>query len=115
MIDSGGNKILFPPFGGLSGEVPPVLPFLCLHFERIFVVYVDGGGISDGIGSDTDGDHCVGDSGRHHLSYVRDKAPEHIVSDGQIRCVFVSVEFISSCPRCHRLLVRNTAGSDKLG
>ena len=95
--------------------MPLVLPSLRLRFERLVVVRVDGGGISDGHGRDGDGDCCVGNGGRHHLSYGGEEAPEDIGSTGQSRCVFVSVTLIPLYPRCHCLLCRNTAGSDKLG
>ena len=78
MLGGGRNTTLLPPFVGLGGKVPPVLPFLCLRFERLVVVRVNGGGISDSLGRDGDGDHCVGDGGSHCLSYVRDKDPEDI-------------------------------------
>ena len=52
MLDNGRNTILSLPFGNLSGEVSPVLPFLCLRFERLVVVRVDGSGISDSLGCD---------------------------------------------------------------
>ena len=32
VINSGKNTIHFPPFGSLNGEVPPLLPFLCIRF-----------------------------------------------------------------------------------
>ena len=115
MLDSGGNTILLPPFGSLSGEVPPVLPIPRLRFEQLVVVRVYDKRISDGIGRDGDGDRCVGDGGHHHLSYGPHEAPEDIGSNGLRRCVFVSVAFISSQPHCHCLLVRNMDGSDKIG
>ena len=113
MLDSGRNTILLPHFGSLSGEVPPVLPFLCLCFKRLVVVRVDGGGIID-LGRDRDRDHFVGNDSCHCLSYVRDEAPEDIRSYGRSGCVFVSFALISSRPSCHCLLVPNTARSDKL-
>ena len=115
MLDGGGNAILFPPFDGLSVKVPPVLPFFRLHSEQLVVVQVDGVGISDGIGCDGDGDRCVGNGGRHFLSYGRGKDPEYIGSNGWIFCVFVFVAFIYSRPCCRCLIVCNTAGYDKLG
>ena len=115
MLDGGRNTILLPPFGGLSGEVPRLLPFLCLRFERLVLVRVDGGGISDGLGSDRDGDLCVGNGGCNSLSYGSDKAPEDIGSYGRSCRIFISVAFISSRPHCHCLLGRSTDGSDKLG
>ena len=63
MLDGGGNTIHFQPFGGLSGEVPPVFPFLHLRFEQILVVQVDGRGISDSLGRDRDGDCFIGNGG----------------------------------------------------
>ena len=75
MLNSGGNTSLFPPFGSLSGEVSPVLPFDCIFFEQLVVVQVDGGGIGDCLGRNGDRDCCVGDSGRHRLSYGHDKDP----------------------------------------
>ena len=94
MINGGRNTIFLTPFVGIIGEVPLVLPFLCLRFERLIVVQVYGGGIIDGLGRDGDGDCCIGNGGRHHLSYVCDKAPEDIGSYGRIHCVFVSVALI---------------------
>ena len=54
VLDDGGYSILFPPFGGLGDEVPPLLPFLRLYLERFVVIQVDGGGICDGLGRDGD-------------------------------------------------------------
>ena len=31
MLDSGGDSILFSPFGGIGDEMPLILPFICLH------------------------------------------------------------------------------------
>ena len=114
MLDNGGNTIPLPPLGGLSDEVPPVLPFF-FFVERLVVVQVNDGEISDGLGCDGDRDRCIGDGGRHRLSYGRDEAPEDIRRDGRSLCVFISVALISSRPRCHFLLGHNAAGSDKLG
>ena len=85
MLDGGVNTILFPPFDGLSDEVPPLLYFLCFRFKRLVVVQVGGRGICDGIGHDRERDCCVGDGGRHCLSYGRDEDPEDIGSNGRSR------------------------------
>ena len=115
MLNSGRHTIIFPPFGSLSAGVPPVLPFLRLHFERLFFVRVNCGGISDGLGSVGDGECSVGYGGPNCLSFGRDEAPEDIGSDGWSRCVFVSVASISSVSRCNFFLNVISAGSDKLG
>ena len=115
MLDNGINKILFPPSGGLSGEVPPVLPFLRLCFGLLVVVHVNDGEISDGLGSDRDGDRCVEDGGSHCLSYIHNEAPEDIGNDGRSRCLFVPVALISLLPHCNCLIGLNTDGSDKIG
>ena len=107
MLDCGRNIILFSPFGGLSDEVPPVFPFLRLCFERLVVVRVSGGGISDDLGRDRDGGCCVGYGSHLHLSYCHDEAPEEIQSDSWRRCVFVSVALTYLRPRCHYLIGRN--------
>ena len=115
VLNSGGNNILLPPFNSLGGMLPLVLPFLRLHFERLFVVRVNCGGISDGLGSVGDGECSVGYGGPNCLSFGRDEAPEDIGSDGWSRCVFVSVASISSVSRCNFFLNVISAGSDKLG
>ena len=95
--------------------MPLVLPLLCLFLERLVVVRVDDRGISDGIGSDGDGECCIGNVGYHCLSYIRDEASEDIGSDVRSRCIFFSVTLISSLPCCHCLIGLNTIGSDKIG
>ena len=55
MLNGRRNTILLTPFGGISDEVPLVITFLCLSFERLVDVQVDEGVISDGIGSDGTG------------------------------------------------------------
>ena len=115
VLNSGGNNILLPPFDSLGGMLPLVLPFLRLHFERLFVVRVDGQRISDGLGRDENGDCFVGCGGCHRLSYGRDEAPEDIGSICRNRCIFASSPLIYLRPRCHFLLGQYTAGSDKLG
>ena len=115
MLNGDGNTIPFPPLGGLSGEVPLVLPFLCIHFELLVVVQVDDGEISDGLECDGDGDRCFGDGGHHHLSYNCDEAPEDIRRNGWSLCVFIYVALISSRLCFYCLLGRNAAESDKLG
>ena len=90
-------------FGGLVDEMPPTLPFLCLHLERFVVVQVDGRGIRDGIGSGSYRDHCVGDGSCHCLGHGRDKAPEDIGSYDHSHRVFVAVLFMLLCPCYHSL------------
>ena len=74
MLNSGGNTILLPTFGGLSGEVTPVLLLIHICFKRLAIEQVDGGGIIYGLGREGGRYRCVGDGGRHHMSYGRDKA-----------------------------------------
>ena len=107
VLNGGGNTNFILPFGSHSGEVPPVLPFLCLCFERLVVLQVDSMEISDGLGREGNMKRCVGSGGRHHLVYGCDKAPEDIGSHGQILCVFFSIVLIPSCPHCHFLIGRN--------
>ena len=38
VLNGGGNSIIFPPLGGLSDEVPPILPFLCICLEQLAVI-----------------------------------------------------------------------------
>ena len=54
MLGGGRYSILFPPFGGLVDEMPPILPFLCLCLEQLVTVRVNGGGMCDGLGRGSD-------------------------------------------------------------
>ena len=87
--------------------MPPLLPFLRLHFKLIVDVQVNGGGNSDSLGYDGDGDRCVDNGISHSLSCGRDEAPEEIISDGRSRCVFVSVVLIYLRLHYHFLIGRN--------
>ena len=104
VLGGGINTILFPLFGGRSGQVPQVLPFFRLCFEWIVVLRVNGGGIGDPLGSDGDRDRCVGNNVCPCLGYVRDEAPEDVRINGWRRYVFVSVALVYLCPCCHFLL-----------
>ena len=43
VLNGGGYSIIFPPFGGLCGDMLPILPFICLHLELFTFVRVNGG------------------------------------------------------------------------
>ena len=54
MLGAGGDSVLFPPFGRLGDEMPPIIPLLHLCLEKFIVLRVDGGGICDGLGRGRD-------------------------------------------------------------
>ena len=95
--------------------MPLVLTFLRIRFEQLIVVWVNVGGISDGLGRDGYGERCVGNGGRHHLNYGRYEAPEDIISNVRICCVFVSVALISWRPFSIVFSAVISAGSNKIG
>ena len=104
-------------FGGLVDEMPPTLPFLCLHLERFVVVQVDGRGIRDGIGSGSYRDHCVGDGSCHCLGHGCDEAPRK--SEAMIIAIaYSSPSFLCFCALvtivCLQKLVILLDGSDRL-
>ena len=107
VLNSGRNTIFSPPFGGLSGELPLVLPFLHIRFKRLVLVQVDCRGISNVLGGEGERDHSVGDGCCNFLNYGHDKSPKYIASDGRSCCDFFSVALISLRHRCYCLLGRS--------